>query len=107
MKKTMYVTILCAVILLFVLFSILFWQRGSTGTVKEPSAQQEQTRQPLYVVRVSDGLLTVYPYGSNTPVEITDIRVSSLRSYDRKLMEQGFPLYSEEDLNAFLEDFGS
>ena len=89
MKKTMSVTILCAVILLFVLFFILFW------------------RQPLYVVRVSDGLLTVYPYGSNTPAEITDIRVSSLRSYDRKLMEQGFPLYSEEDLNAFLEDFGS
>ena len=107
MKRAIPAGILCAVIVLFVLFFILFQRNNDIDIIQGAAEKQEQTRQPLYVVRVSDGLLTVYAYDSNAPIETTDIHVSSLRSYDRQLMEQGFPLYSKEDLDAFLEDFGS
>ena len=52
-------------------------------------------------------MLAVYPYGSDTAAIVTDIRLSSLREYDQALMQHGFPLYSEQDLTSFLEDFDS
>lgn len=93
-----------------VLFGLLLWQiaekNESDSSHAISSDRQEDT--PLYLVRAQkNGLLAIYPYGSETAVTVTDIRLSSLREYDQALIQRGFPLYSEEDLTSFLEDFDS
>lgn len=105
MKKSVIALSLCCV----TLFTMLLYRQLSAPavTASESLTAQEQEPQPLYFVRVMDGVLAIYPYGSDTASEVTDIRLSSLREYDQRLMERGFPLYSEEDLASFLEDFGS
>ena len=108
MNRTVAVLSLCCI----TLFSFLIYQqlsfRSDSVPVSDPISAEEQTEpRPLYLVRAENGVLCIYPYGSDTPAEVTDIRLSSLREYDQQLMKQGFPLYSEEDLASFLEDFGS
>ena len=105
MKKTIAVlSVTCAVLL-----GLLLWQivkTSNSDTSNAISAQQEDA--PLYLVRAQkNGTLAIYPYGSDTAITVTDIRLSSLREYDQALMKRGFPLYSEEDLTSFLEDFDS
>lgn len=93
-----------------VLFGLLLWQIVKTPASDTSSAisSQQQSDEPLYLVRAQkNGIIAVYPYGSNTAVTVTDIRLSSLREYDQALIQRGFPLYSEEDLASFLEDFDS
>lgn len=76
----------------------------ASGTVTP--AQQEQSA-PAYTVRVYQNRLAICKGSSQQPWRLTTIHVDSLRSYDQQLMRQGFPLYSEEDLTVFLEDYGS
>lgn len=105
MKKTVITLSLCCI----TLFGMLMYQGLSRPTVSASHAltAEEQSDAPMYLVRAQDGVLAIYPYGSDTALEVTDIRLASLREYDQRLMTQGFPLYSESDLSAFLEDFGS
>ena len=42
-----------------------------------------------------------------TPRSVTDIELASLRATDRALIERGYPVKSEEELQALLEDLGS
>lgn len=110
MKKTVAVLSLCCV----TLFALLIYQQFSINSssvsvpVSDAISTEEQTEdQPLYIVRADDGVLCIYPYGSDAAAEVTDIRLSSLREYDQELMKRGFPLYTEQELTSFLEDFGS
>lgn len=93
-----------------VLFGLLLWQiaKAPAPDTSNAISSQQQSDQPLYLVRAQkNGVLAVYPYGSDTAAIVTDIRLSSLREYDQALMQRGFPLYSEQDLTSFLEDFDS
>ena len=93
-----------------VLFGLLLWQIAEKNESDSPHviSSDRQEDAPLYLVRAQkNGLLAIYPYGSETAVTVTDIRLSSLREYDQALIQRGFPLYSEEDLTSFLEDFDS
>ncbi|MCD8357239.1 MAG: hypothetical protein LUE11_11820 [Clostridia bacterium] len=110
MKRTVAVLSMCCV----TLFALLMYQHFSvdSGSASVPvsdtiSAEEQTEDQPLYVVRADDGVLCIYPYGSSTAAEVTDIRLSSLREYDQELIKRGFPLYTEQELTSFLEDFGS
>lgn len=106
MKKIVAVlSVTCAVLL-----GLLLWQIVKTPNSDTSNAisSQRQEDAPLYLVRAQkNGTLAIYPYGSDTAITVTDIRLSSLREYDQALMQRGFPLYSEEDLTSFLEDFDS
>ena len=93
-----------------VLFGLLLWQivKAPAPDTSNAISSQQQSDQPLYLVRAQkNGVLAVYPYGSDTAAIVTNIRLSSLREYDQALMQHGFPLYSEQDLTSFLEDFDS
>lgn len=91
-----------------VLFGLLLWQIVKAPEPAAPAGSAQQEEQPLYLVRAQkNGVLAVYPYGSDTAAIVTDIHLSSLREYDQALMQRGFPLYSEQDLTSFLEDFDS
>lgn len=106
MKKIIAVlSVTCAVLLGLLLWQIAKINKAESSNVV--SARQQEDA-PLYLVRAQkSGLLAIYPYGSDTAVTVTDIRLSSLREYDQALIQRGFPLYSEEDLTSFLEDFDS
>lgn len=105
MKRIVAALSMCCITLL----ALLLYEQAAEPTVPSSHALtvQEQQATPKYLVRVDGGVLSVYPYGSATACEVTDIRVSSLRAYDQQLMQRGFPLYSDEELASFLEDFGS
>ena len=106
MKRIIAVLSVCCA----VLFGLLLWQiaKAPAPDTSNAISSQQQSDQPLYLVRAQkNGVLDVYPYGSDTAAIVTDIRLSSLREYDQALMQRGFPLYSEQDLTSFLEDFDS
>ena len=44
---------------------------------------------------------------AETPIRVTEIALGSLRATDRALIEHGYPVASEEELQALLEDLGS
>jgi hypothetical protein len=61
-----------------------------------------------YILRDCDGYIGVYTPGKlRTPQDVTDIEVSRLRESDRKLLEEGIPVSSRDELLTLLEDFGS
>ena len=67
-----------------VLFGLLLWQiiKAPTPDTSSAISSQQQSDQPLYLVRAQkNGVLAVYPYGSDTAAIVTDIRLSSLREY--------------------------
>lgn len=108
MKKTSLVIIITGLILfsmLLVAASISDPAISANGTVS--AEEQTAVPVPLYYVRVYNNSLAIYRPDESEPFEITDIHISSLREYDQKLMQSGFPLYSEQDLIMFLEDYGS
>lgn len=66
-----------------------------------------QTQTPKYIIKVLDGCLAVYVPSSSQPVQLTNIDMRTLRTNDQKIIAQGVPIYSDQQLTEFLEDFGS
>lgn len=61
-----------------------------------------------YILRDCDGYIGVYTPGKlRTPQDVTDIEVSRLRESDQKLLKEGIPVSSRDELLTLLEDFGS
>ena len=101
---------LCAVVTGLIVFSLVVLSpiclKESVNTTSDLTEEQ-QIPEPMYTIRVYNNMLAVCRGTSTTPWQVTNIHISSLREYDQKLMEQGFPLYSQKDLTMFLEDYGS
>jgi len=57
-----------------------------------------------YLVRTYNGKIAFFTDGA---VVETDIDVSSLRAYDRQLLENGIEAYTYEEVLQLLEDFSS
>ena len=54
------------------------------------------------------GSVAVFDGGEGDgPIRVTDIELASLRATDRALIEHGYPVASEEELQELLEDLGS
>ena len=73
------------------------------GFAKEAPAPGEALRLGAWQgsVAVFDGS------AGDAPVRVTEIALASLRATDRALIEHGYPVGSEEELQALLEDLGS
>ena len=70
------------------------------------AAAEEQAGK--YVVRAYNGKIALFESGTaSTPIIETDIEVSALRAYDRRLLEDGIEVDSYEDVLRLFEDFGS
>ena len=107
MKKSTCYLLLGGLVALSLALGLMLAQPSSSETSAAAMSTEQQVEQPLYTIRVYHNLLAICRGTSDTPWRVTDIHVSSLREYDQKLMEQGFPLYSQQDLTMFLEDYGS
>ena len=106
MKKTTFCSILVGLVLVSLAAFAPMHLQNTVNTASDLTEEQ-QIPEPMYTIRVYNNMLAVCRGTSTTPWQVTNIHISSLREYDQQLMKQGFPLYSEEDLASFLEDFGS
>lgn len=107
MKKTQLTIVITALVLFGIVFGVPAYKQETSARQQTSSVTDGIEKQPLYTVRAYQNVLAVYKTGESEPWRVTDIRVSSLREYDQRLMEQGFPLYSDEELTVFMEDYGS
>lgn len=107
MKKTQLTIVITALVLFGIVFGVPAYRQETAARQQTSSVADGIEKQPLYTVRAYQNVLAVYKTGESEPWRVTDIRVSSLREYDQRLMEQGFPLYSDEELTVFMEDYGS
>ena len=65
-------------------------------------------KEPLYILKIQDGVLVVYSEADDTrPVIVTDIYASTLRHIDREHLNEGITVSGELELQALLEDFSS
>lgn len=61
-----------------------------------------------FFLRPCEGYVAVYQdRREKTPVTVTDIELSSLRSTDRALIQEGIPVSDRRQLLSLLEDLGS
>lgn len=76
---------------------------------KENSAPEyEIPLQEKYILKISDGIVVVYKDSDLVhPVIVTDIYASSLRNFDRELLNEGIIAENEFDLQCMLEDYSS
>ena len=101
MKSTVARIILCAVLAALAVTMAAFTFAGFTG-------DRRHTRQSLYVLGEENGNVAIY--GGNDrkhPLAVTEIELAGLREADRKLLADGLPVKSREELAQILEDLGS
>ena len=88
-------------------FVIVDHARANSG-VEAVSCMTESEASTCYVLREYNGFVAVYKENNpSSPLTVTDIQVSTLRELDKKLLETGIKLYSQERLMMTLEDLGS
>jgi len=72
------------------------------------SAVQTATRHPLFIIRLMDGKVCVITVGNEKDCRVlSHIDPRTLRTRDLNLLREGIPLYSQTELQIFLEDFSS
>ena len=69
---------------------------------------KEATPTGQLVLASYNGRVSVFDSGDmKTPLEVTDINLSTLREADRSQLEAGLEVSSREELMSLLEDLGS
>ena len=61
-----------------------------------------------YILRDFEGRIGIFAPGSmKKPRDLTEIETKQLRESDRKMLQQGIPVSSRDELLGLLEDLGS
>ncbi|MGI6030973.1 MAG: hypothetical protein ACOX7F_05670 [Eubacteriales bacterium] len=63
--------------------------------------------EPMYIAKNFQGRIGVFSSASPFPFQVIDIYVKYLPEADQQLLEEGIPLYSQEELTRLCEDYGS
>ena len=71
------------------------------------SSQEESAEEYLYLVKQYDGNIGIFNAGESSPFKVIETDVSLLPSFDRIALEDGIEIYTEEELDAIIEDFDS
>ena len=75
---------------------------------QEATVPAAGTAECRYVVREYRGQVAVFlPLQTYGPKYVTEIPVSSLPQADREALENGIPIYTDAQLTALLQDYGS
>ena len=76
-----------------------------------PSDTEGQTdsavSQPLYTAGIYQGQVALFAPGSDVPEQVLPVYVAHLPAMDQQTLSEGLPLYTQEEVASFLEDFGS
>ena len=83
------------------------------GQPQQPQSQMEpqQTAEPeaqhMYEMGIWEGKVAVFLPGTNVPMRITEVPVTSLPTADQQALKDRIPVYDAQELASFLEDYGS
>ena len=83
------------------------------GQPQQPQSQMEpqQTAEPeaqhMYEMGIWEGKVAVFLPGTNVPMRITEMPVTSLPNADQQALKDRIPVYDAQELASFLEDYGS
>lgn len=91
--------VLLAILCLVALGAALLW-------MFVPSAVEPSQTQPRYLLLDQDGKLALYSPDGTTFVRDYDIYTRLLPEGDQAALEQGVLVYSPQELEALLEDYG-
>jgi len=72
-----------------------------------PVKNSSFAKNPMYILKIFDGMLAVFVPGESFPEYLTDIDARTLLESDRQILYSGIAVYSDEELSSLLEDFGS
>jgi hypothetical protein len=125
MKKFLIVLIAVAVLVVTIslsviaasVFSVRREEQKSQNTAiaseSDPIAQatvpekEVSATEYLYILKKYNGCIGVFNAGESVPFKVIDTDVSLLPSFDRIALEDGIEIYTEEELDAIIEDFDS
>lgn len=68
----------------------------------EAAALDEQ--EPLYFVREHNGRIAVFCRGSSEPFRYLEFNISLLPDFDREQLREGVGLYTDEELQTYIQD---
>ena len=74
------------------------------ATVSEKDASKPEY---LYLLKQYNSCIGVFYAGESVPFKVIDTDVSLLPAFDRIALEDGIEIYTEEELDAIIEDFDS
>ena len=73
----------------------------------EPQQTAEPEAQHMYEMGIWEGKVAVFLPGTNVPMRITEMPVTSLPTADQQALKDRIPVYDAQELAFFLEDYGS
>ena len=73
----------------------------------EPQQTAEPEAQHMYEMGIWEGQVAVFLAGTNVPMRITEMPVTSLPTADQQALKDRIPVYDAQELASFLEDYGS
>lgn len=73
----------------------------------EPQQTAEPEAQHMYEMGIWEGKVAVFLPGTNVPMRITEMPVTSLPTADQQALKDRIPVYDAQELASFLEDYGS
>ena len=84
--------------------AVLWWAAGSSLT--PPGAADSAA--PLWILKDDGGRLAqyCYPIRGQTPVQTWPVYTALLPAADLERLREGIPVYSQQELQRLVEDFG-
>ena len=81
--------------------------QGQLQSQMEPQQTAEPEAQHMYEMGICEGKVAVFLPGTNVPMRITEMPVTSLPTADQQALKDRIPVYDAQELASFLEDYGS
>jgi len=80
---------------------------ASAASAESLSGQSSavESRAPAYLIGEYQGNVAVFRFGETKPVQILETPLSVLPEEDRRLLQKGIPVETEEELISILEDY--
>ena len=115
MKKALIIcsAVVAALAVAFGISTNITRQRENKSTDSTPSASVVSTadndsREPVYVIKEIGDKVAVFRFGEEQPFYTLERSlVQSLPQYDQKLLKAGIKVYSNDELQALIEDYDS
>ena len=90
-----------------VFFSAIAVMSGGGETDAAPAVQNAEEPRIGYVLRLTDGSLTVSENGSRISLLEYEIEPNTLSSYDKALLTDGISVRNTDELKRLIEDYTS
>lgn len=105
------ISVILGLLVLLIVLILISLGSNKSNSAPAPSSQNlavTSEAPPLYTVGEYEGKVAVFLYGKSEPQQVLEeVRVKNLPEYDQQLLQEGIPIYSEEELASLIEDFDS